>query len=427
MQNIITLLRTALSDAHYDRREARSIILLLLEEVCAMSHTEAVMTLSMYPPGSADAGSATSSNPSVGKSSSCLPAVAGSAHKGKEIPLACQEKLIEIGEKLRRGIPVQQALGYEWFCGRCFKVTSDVLIPRPETAELVEWVLSAREELSASRHPLTYVDIGTGSGCIAISLGAALSDVHVFGVDISTAALSVAHENAASLGVDNVTLVHGNILKWAEDADNECAEILRVECSEMSDIEQGLSDADGKLNASETRLDKERSSAEAFSFPGSYSQSYSQGYPQGSPYRYPQSYSPSYAQRFPLNCSQTCSYLSAAASSSADPFVHHPGVDLIVSNPPYIGMKEREEMSPLVWAHEPASALFVPDDDPLLFYRAIARWGKKRLSHGGWLYFEMNVSWARETARLMAEEGYVAIEIRPDITGRDRMLRCQWP
>lgn len=423
MQNIITLLRTALSEAHYDKREARSIILLLLEEVCAMSHTEAVMTLSMYPPGSADAGSATSSNPSVGKSSLCLSSVVSSAHKGKEIPLACQEKLIEIGEKLRRGIPVQQALGYEWFCGRCFKVTSDVLIPRPETAELVEWILSAREEQPAILHPLTCVDIGTGSGCIAISLAAALSDVSVFGVDISTAALAVAHENAAVLGVDNVTLVHGNILKWAEAADNEGAETADAEYSEMADTEQRLIDADWILNTSETRPDKVLPSAGASSDP----ESYSQPYPQGSHCSYPQSYSPSYAQRYPHNCSQACSYLSAATSSSADPFVHYSGVDLIVSNPPYIGMKEREEMSSLVWAHEPESALFVPDDDPLLFYRAIARWGKKRLSHGGWLYFEMNLSWARETARLMAEEGYVAIEIRPDVTGRDRMLRCQWP
>lgn len=390
MQNIITLLRSALEEAHYDRREARTIILLLLEEVCSMSHTEAVMTLSMFPQGCAVADSVLALHSSDRQMPSCPTSAFASvsltsAYKGMEIPLACQKKLVEIGEKLRQGIPVQQALGYEWFCGRRFKVTADVLIPRPETAELMEWILSEKETQQTETHlPLTYVDVGTGSGCIAITLAAALPNANVYGVDISTAALAVAHENAVSLSVDNVSLVHGNILKWAETADNE----------------KGLS--------------KEAAIAR---------DSFSQGYP----YSYPQGYPPAYSQSYPQSCSQTCSYLSADTFSDADPFEDHPGVDLIVSNPPYIGMKEKEEMSPLVWAHEPTSALFVPDEDPLLFYRAIARWGKKRLSHGGWLYFEMNVSWVRETVQLMKEEGFVAIEIRQDITGRERMLRCRWP
>ena len=241
-------------------------------------------------------------------------------------PLSPQEneKWETIIEALKKGCPVQQALGYEWFCGRQFRVTPDVLIPRPETAELVDWILSTPLQTPSTPQLL---DIGTGSGCIAISLAAALPETDVVGLDISPAALSVASDNAKRLEIENVS--------WC-----------------LQDI---------------------------------------------------------------LRC----------ASQHQNPLEGGKNADLIVSNPPYIRNSERNEMSARVLDHEPHTALFVTDSDPLIFYRAVAEVGNNILNSGGWIYFELNAALSKETVTLMQQMGYIDIELRRDIADRERMLRCR--
>ena len=203
-----------------------------------------------------------------------------------------QAELQGMMAKLEQGEPIQYVMGYAPFCGRHFHVEPGVLIPRPETQQLVEWAV---EEIgkSAARSVL---DIGTGSGCIAISIAleAPLSEVSAW--DISTDALRIARGNAASL--------HAPVEFRQQDA----------------------------LHAS--MEDREK-------------------------------------------------------------------WDLIISNPPYVMEKERKEMADNVLRHEPSLALFVPNDDPLRFYRAIARYGKHALRPGGALLFEINPLFGVDMLRLL--------------------------
>jgi len=315
MLDTIKLLRAKLSrvsDAQgsplYDEREVCSLADLLLEEVCGITRTDRLM------------------------------------HPERSLSDDQRARLMDIIDQMERGIPVQQALGYEWFYGARFKVSPDVLIPRPETAELVDWIVSDVRShrlllpvVSTSEStPLAICDIGTGSGCIAISLARVIEDSKVLGLDVSEAALNIARTNACEQNVDNLQFVHIDILSYVD-----------------------------KLNSSAII------SSETDTFP--------QGY-----------------QHF----------------------------DIIVSNPPYVCRKEASEMSEIVLKHEPEIALFVPDDDPLLFYRAIARFGKKHLVKGGSLYFEINTAFGPATCQLLEAMGYSDVEIRADVTGRDRMIKA---
>ncbi len=221
-------------------------------------------------------------------------------------------ELRKIFSRLTEGEPVQYVLGRAEFSGRWFNVRPGVLIPRPETEELCAWI-TADSKASGSQKVL---DIGTGSGCIAITLQLDMPESKVTAWDISADALDVARENAKQLGA-NVSFVK-------QDA----------------------------LNAK----------------------------PEGE-------------------------------------------WDVIVSNPPYICEKEKKDMAVNVLEHEPHTALFVPDADPLLFYRAITRLAVQTLNKGGRLYFEINPIYADDTCRMMQAEGMTAVELRSDMYGKQRMAK----
>ena len=230
-----------------------------------------------------------------------------------------EEVLREIVARLKKCEPVQYVLRQADFCGRTFEVCPGVLIPRPETAELCEWITTRHTHSGRLR----ILDIGTGSGCIALTLALNLPCAQVEGWDISAEALCIAEENNERLKA-NVRFLQKDIL--APDS------------------------------AGTTTKNKEE-------------------------------------------------------------------IDIIVSNPPYICMKERGEMDRNVLNYEPETALFVPDNDPLRFYRAIAEHGKKALRTGGELYFEINPLYASELKIMLEELGYKELELREDSFGKQRMMK----
>ena len=230
----------------------------------------------------------------------------------------------EMGKKLRRllnGEPVQYVIGKAEFGGRIFRVTPDVLIPRPETYELCQWVKEKEREERKEERDYSILDIGTGSGCIAITLALDMPQAKVEAWDISADALTVARENAQELQAK---------VKF-----------------EQVDVLSSLP-AQGGL-----------------------------------------------------------------------------GWVSIISNPPYICQKEAIEMEQHVLDHEPHQALFVPDEDPLLFYRAIAKYGQKALQKNGQLYFEINPAYHQELTKMLDEMGYSEIETRKDQFGRNRMIKAK--
>ena len=215
-------------------------------------------------------------------------------------------------KRLQKYEPIQYIQGYSDFCGLRFKVTPATLIPRPETSELVEWVAS---EATGNERIL---DIGTGSGCIAVSLANKMPQSKVTAWDISNEALAVATENSRSNGTE-VLFEQVDILSYRP--------------------EENL-------------------------------------------------------------------------------------FDIIVSNPPYIKENEKSAMHANVLDWEPHTALFVPDSDPLLFYRTIAIKGLQILKPGGRLYFEINRAHGSETMEMLAGLGYTGIELRKDFAENDRMIKA---
>ena len=234
--------------------------------------------------------------------------------KDKEISGKRRDVLDKMLSRLQKNEPIQYVLGKETFCGLDFEVDSNVLIPRPETRELVEWIVADRK-LDASCRIL---DIGTGSGCISISLAKFLSGAEVEAWDISEGALEVARRNAVRNAVE--------VLFRQQDV--------------------------------------------LYALPGDT--------------RY----------------------------------------DVIVSNPPYITEKEKLDMDANVLDWEPSTALFVPDADPLLFYRKIAELGLSMLNIGGALYFEINRAYGQETVSMLERLSYKQIELRKDEWGNDRMVKA---
>ena len=225
-----------------------------------------------------------------------------------ELPDFAPERISDIVSRLRRHEPLQYIVGTALFHGHKFKVTPAVLIPRPETEQLVDLIV---DENTAS--DLRVLDMGTGSGCIAISLARALKFAQVDAFDISQDALAVARENAADLKV-KVRLFQSDML------------------------------------------------------------------------------APQPAARY----------------------------DIIVSNPPYICWSERETMERNVLDYEPGQALFVPDNDPLLFYKAIAPYAAQSLEPGGRLYLEINQRFGNEVKRLLEACGLDEVRIIEDSFGRVR-------
>lgn len=221
---------------------------------------------------------------------------------------------LHILQELKKGKPIQHIFGEAWFYGQKFKINGFVLIPRPETEELVEWII---ETLSVNSNA-KIIDIGTGSGCIAISLKNNIPALDVDAIDISADAITVAMENATAQSVD-INFMQSDIFGY-----------------------QSL-----------------------------------------------------------------CLY------------------DLIVSNPPYIREMERSEMHNNVLSFEPSSALFVPDDDPLTFYKCIADFALTHLNQYGYLFFEINEYLGKETIEMLNSKGFKNITLKQDMQGKDRMLSCQ--
>ncbi len=228
-------------------------------------------------------------------------------HKDSVLPDFISTKIEKVVDELLNDRPIQYIFGETYFHGHVFGVDSSTLIPRPETEELVDWIVDSHPEKD-----LSVLDAGTGSGCIAISLALALKFAEVTAIDISEGALAKAGENARRLKA-SVRFEKADILS--------------------------LSASDGR--------------------------------------RY----------------------------------------DLIVSNPPYIADSERSAMERNVLDYEPATALFVPDNDALRFYRALARYAKDALKPGGRLYFEINSRFPEEMRQLLKEEGFCDIELRRDMQG----------
>lgn len=253
----------------------------------------------------------------------------------KRIDLALQPDLVfseeeimvwnAILEQLKLEIPVQYLLGKTHFYGLHFEVNENVLIPRPETEELVEWIIES-EKLEARSQKLRVLDIGTGSGCIAISLAKNLPDAQVFAIDVSEKALATAQKNAV------VNQVEVNFIK---------TDILKT-----NDLEE--------LPASDFQL----------------------------PTKF----------------------------------------DIIVSNPPYVRNLEKQEIKKNVLDNEPHLALFVEDDNALIFYRKIAELAQKNLTKNGQLFFEINQYLGKEMIELLEKNGFKNIELRKDIYGNDRMV-----
>ena len=219
--------------------------------------------------------------------------------------------------RLQEHEPLQYVINEAWFGSMKFYVDRNVLIPRPETEELVEWVA---REVKSQTSKVKVLDVGTGSGCIAIALKSKLPNIEMWACDVSDEALNIARMNADAL---NATI-----------------------------------------------------------------------------------------DFVPLN------FLDPAQRKQL------PGVDVIVSNPPYIPINEKPEMKRNVVEFEPSTALFVPDNDPLIFYKAISEFGREKLNKGGSIYTEVHEKLGEFVRKLFLSEGYRIIYLRQDLQGKDRMMKA---
>jgi release factor glutamine methyltransferase len=235
---------------------------------------------------------------------------------GRELDDVEYTRYLDISQRLLSGEPVQYVLGQADFFGMKFRVSPATLIPRQETEELVAWVLE--EPVS---NGVKLLDVGLGSGCIAISIRKKRPGWTVYGMEVSEEALAVAQQNSEILVGGDTRFFHGNALKKQD-------------------------------------------------------------------------------------------------------WQNLPALDIVISNPPYIPTAERTLVPAHVLNHEPHLALFVTDDDPLLFYRVIAGMSLEKLKSGGRLFFECNEFNAGEVAEMLGQSGFTSIESRKDICGADRMVRA---
>lgn len=278
MQNCISYIKTTLG-THYSASEINSFIRIIFESVCGYTLTDLIL------------------------------------HKNTILSDSTRKQIDKIVERIDQNEPIQYILGKCRFCGISFSVTPDVLIPRPETEEMVE-LITARHSGTSPR----ILDIGTGSGCIAVSLAKKIQKSDVDAWDISENALQIARKNAQE---NNVTVTFEQI-----DIIQEPPQINRQ-------------------------------------------------------------------------------------------------YDIIVSNPPYVCLNEKADMEKNVLDYEPHLALFVPNEDPLLFYRLILQAGRRLLTDNGYIYFEINRKFGNETAALLQINGYEKIEIIQDISGNDRIITAR--
>jgi release factor glutamine methyltransferase len=239
-------------------------------------------------------------------------------HPEQEISKATSEQLNKALVQVLEHKPIQYILGEGWFYNMKLKVNENVLIPRPETEELVEWIVTTATHQAPA---VSILDIGTGSGCISIALKKHLHAATITAIDISKGALDVANENALTQKA-HVQFLEFNFLdesKWKE----------------------------------------------------------------------------------------------------------LPPFDMIVSNPPYIPIKEKEGLDKNVTNYEPHTALFVPDNEPLLFYKKIADFGKEHLNYNGKIFVEVHVDYAEQTVTVFKERNYNYVDLKKDMYGRDRMIMAR--
>ena len=284
MNDLYRDIKAVLTEGGIIEGEAKAIALMLMEKVCGITTTEVLMN---HPRGE-----------------------------------TYRTELLAMSQRIAQGEPVQYVLGEADFCGMSMKVQPGVLIPRKETEELVAWVV---EEGRGKKEALHVLDIGTGSGCIAVTLAKTLEGAGVEAWDVSDVALQTAKENA-----------------------------------ERNSVTVGTKKVDVLMD----------------------------------------------------NRLRTTDY----------------GVfDVIVSNPPYICEEEKSEMERNVLEHEPSLALFVPDNDPLLFYRRIGELGLSILRGEGLLFFEINRRFGKEVVKMLQDMGYQDVELRQDQFGNDRMVKAIKP
>lgn len=277
MKEFISKIRKQL-DSVYGSGEAEWLVRSIMEDVCGITRTDMLL-------------------------------------KDIKIPDEKKREAEKVVGRLLKKEPLQYILGSVMFCGIKISVSPAVLIPRPETAELVRHIVAQE----TGKSPLRILDLCTGSGCIAVALAKTIKGAELFAAEISPEAISVARNNAAENGAD----------------------IKFVECDVLGDIS-------------------------------------------GLPAK----------------------------------------TDIIVSNPPYVTESEKKEMEANVLNYEPHRALFVPDDDPLLFYRRIADIGISLLNPQGRLYLEINSSYWRETAEMLQQKGYTAITVKKDSYNKERFIAC---
>lgn len=267
----------------YDNREAANIADLVIEQVTGLRRIDRIM------------------------------------HKNNPIALPAQQQLAACTQQLLQHTPVQYVLHEAWFAGLPFYVDEHVLIPRPETEELVEWIAALYTPTQNNvQKAVRLLDVGTGSGCIPIALKTKFNSWQVHALDVSAGALQVAQKNATALGAE----VHFYQ-----------ADILNTQ----------------------------------------------------------------YWQALPV-------------------------FDVIVSNPPYIRQSEEADMRNNVTRFEPHTALFVPDEDALLFYRQITAFAAQHLIPGGRLFFEINESFGAEVCALLAGSGFTGVTLKQDMQDKNRMV-----
>ena len=311
MNSIYREIKALLTEGGMPEGEARAVALMLLEKVAGLPTAKALIA------------------------------------DGNDL-LCRRQSLLELAARVAQGEPVQYVLGEADFCGLTMKVKPGVLIPRPETEELVNWIVETlHTKQSVVNCQLSTVncqllDIGTGSGCIAVALAKKLKEAEVEAWDVSDDALEIARENAKRNGV-------------------------QVKTSKVDVLD---------INAN----------------------------------------SNSQLSTFNFQLSTLTSHLSPLTS-----------YNIIVSNPPYICEEEKAEMERNVLEHEPRLALFVPDDDPLLFYRRIAELGLSLLKEKGLLFFEINRRFGEEVVKMLQGKGYREVELRQDMFGNDRMVKAIKP
>ncbi len=247
----------------------------------------------------------------------CIPYSQTIAYKDIKITNTQEKDIKTIAKRLQKGEPIQYIIGETEFFGLTFCVNSNVLIPRPETEEIVEWIINDTKLIQ--NNPIKILDIGTGSGCIAVCLAKYINKSQVTAVDVSQQAIETACENANKNKVE-IKLVRDDILS-----------------KETADLNETF--------------------------------------------------------------------------------------DIIVSNPPYIAYKEKKSMHHNVLLYEPHLALFVPDDNPLLFYKAIAQFAHHFLNQNGHLYLEINNLYADETMNLLSLFNFNTV-LKKDISGKNRMIKA---